>query len=399
MRLIIRKSLYLSFLLHFFACANATGVYTIGGKITGLKGTIVLDLNNYQTTTLYGDGEFVFMGSKSAGTQYNVTVKTQPAGLVCRVVNGSGTMPEYNVRDVSVSCASSILVASWNVQNFGTSKAAKTSVMDLLSKVIMRYDVFFMQEVSTIGGGAGSCGANSIVEICTLLNRLNSDDRAGAGTYAQVTSANSGVGGTAEKYSVFYRLSSISIAETGLATSGGSEGTYTRPPFYARVKTSSVDFYVLSIHTNPTNATQEIQDLPYAANARYTTDPDVMIVGDFNSDGSYFTEATGWATFDARFVPATAYTRAIADTIDTTIAQGNTYTYDRIVLSPSLATKMQASSAAPHYFDGLGTGATCTSGDYTSLMNAIITAGLATTCNGAALEVSDHYPVQVQINL
>lgn len=377
----------------FSACSNSAEIYTIGGKVTGLKGTIVLDLNGQQTTTLYADSEFIFMGSKTSGTQYNVTVRTQPTGLVCRVTGGSGTL-YYHVRDVVVSCASSILVASWNVQNYGTSKAAKTSVMDLLSKVIMRYDVFFMQEVSTVGGGAGSCGANSIVEICMLLNRLNSDDRAGAGTYAQVTSPTSGD----EKYSVFYRQASITIGETGLASTP-AEGTYSRPPMYARVKTSSVDFYVLSIHTAPGSATQEIQDLPYAANARYTTDPDVMIVGDFNSDGTYFTEATGWATFDARFVPATPYTRAIADTIDTTIAQGNTYTYDRIVLSPSLAAKMQASSAVPHYFDGLGTGATCTSGDYTQLMNAIISAGLATTCNGAALEVSDHYPVQVQINL
>lgn len=381
------------------ACANSSGgVYTIGGKVTGLKGTIVLDLNSYQVATLYGDGDFVFMGSVAARTQYNVTVKTQPTGLVCRVVNGSGTMPDYNVRDIAVSCASSILVASWNVQNYGTSKAAKTTVVDLLSKVIMRYDVFFMQEVSTVGGGVGSCGDNSIVEICTLLNRINSDDRAGAGAFGQITTPNSGSGGTAEKYSVFYRKSAVSITETGLASSV-AEGTYTRPPMYARVKTSSFDFYVLSIHTNPTNATQEIQDLPYAANVRYATDPEVMIVGDFNSDGSYFTEATGWTTFDARFVPATPYTRAIADTVDTTVAQGNTYTYDRIVLSPSLATKMQASSAAPHYFDGLGTGATCTSGDYTQLMNAIITAGLASSCNGAALQVSDHYPVQVQLNL
>jgi hypothetical protein len=113
---------YAPILFLLVACNNSAGVYTIGGKITGLKGTIILDLNGYQTTTLYADSDFVFMGGKASGTSYNVTVKTQPSGLVCRVTNGTGTIADYNIRDVSVSCASSILVASGEDCKFGAVK-------------------------------------------------------------------------------------------------------------------------------------------------------------------------------------------------------------------------------------------------------------------------------------
>ncbi len=379
------------------ACAVSPPAFTVGGKITGLKSPILLENAGRQSMTLYNDGEFTFLGSNLQGTTFDVIVKQQPASQTCTVSGGQGTFTDENVKSVIVTCGKVVTVGTWNIQNFGTSKAAKSSVMDLISKVMLRYDILFVQEVSTVGGGVGSCGTNSIVEICALLNRVNSADRAGAGTYSVVTSAQSGTTG-AEKYAVFYRNSLVSISENFLV-SAPAEGTYTRPPMVVRVNIGSQNFYVASIHTSPGVATQEIQDLPKVANARYNTDNEIMIVGDFNADGSYFTESTGWPVFNAAFSPtSSAHTNAIGDSVDTTVAQGNTYTYDRMTLSPNLAAKMLANSAAPYYFDGYAQDASvaCPGGEV-ALMAAIIAQGYGTTCNTAAAQVSDHYPVSVQL--
>jgi endonuclease/exonuclease/phosphatase family metal-dependent hydrolase len=386
-------------------CVSSVDAYLLGGRITGLKGTIVLDNKNIQQLTQSSDGDFTFLGSKLSGTDYDVTIATQPVGQTCVVSGGQGIFGDRDARQVLVTCGKVITFGSWNIQNFGTSKASKSSVMDLISQVMMRFDVLFIQEVSTVGGGVGSCGANSILEICSLLARVNSADRAGAGAYAVTTSPTSGAGGTAEKYAVFYRTSLASVTENVLVTNIPAEGSYTRPPMVVRINIGSQNLYVLNIHTSPSVATQEILDLPKAANARYQTDQEIMIVGDMNAAaGGGFNQSTGWPTYFATFNPSSpTYLNEITDSMDTTVAQGNAYSYDRMTLSPKLQAKVKPSSAGPYYFDGFVSGAAvaCTSSE-AALMAAIITQGCGSwlttcTCNGAALQVSDHYPVSLQM--
>lgn len=382
--------IFLTLAAIFSGCVNSGVAVTVGGRVTGLKSPITLDYNGIQSLTILYDGEFTFLGSKLSGSTYDVTISAINAGQKCTIAGGSGVLGSDNLRSISVTCGKAITVASWNVRNFGTSKASKPSVMDVISKTMIRYDLIFVQEVSTIGGGIGTCDAsnNSIVEICTLLNRLNASDRAGAGTYAVRTSPISGSTG-AERYSVFFRQGIISISEAFLA----AEGTFSRPPFVTRVNFDKSSFYVISIHTAPGSATAEIQALPLVANARYATDSDIIILGDFNSDGSFFNETTGWPPYFTAFSPNPApnYTNFISDAIDTTVTLGTTFTYDRLTVSPTLVGKVQASSAGAFYYDGL----TCPNNE----MAGIIAAGLASTCNAASLEVSDHYPVALQLNL
>jgi nucleoid-associated protein YgaU len=79
--------------------------YTIGGTISGLSGTVVLQNNggdNYSTST---NSSFVFASSLNDGHNYSVTVSTQPTEQTCSVTNGSGTISSANVTNVSVSCA------------------------------------------------------------------------------------------------------------------------------------------------------------------------------------------------------------------------------------------------------------------------------------------------------
>jgi hypothetical protein len=98
--------------------ANVTGVvincasntYTIGGTITGLSGTIVLQDNDGDDLSITSDGVFTFASPVVSGGAYVVSVLTQPASPVvqtCSVTMATGTVASANVTSVVVSCSSS----------------------------------------------------------------------------------------------------------------------------------------------------------------------------------------------------------------------------------------------------------------------------------------------------
>jgi len=80
--------------------------YTVGGAVTGLLGTVVLQNNNGNDLTLSANSGFTFTTPAATGSGYSVTVHTQPAGQTCTVANGAGTVSETNVTGVTVTCSS-----------------------------------------------------------------------------------------------------------------------------------------------------------------------------------------------------------------------------------------------------------------------------------------------------
>jgi environmental stress-induced protein Ves len=98
------------------AIACTTNSYAVGGTITGLTGSgLTLQLNGGTPLTLAaGAGGFAFQGVAS-GTNYSVTVGTQPtsagapstaavAPQTCTVANGTGTVGAANVANIAVTC-------------------------------------------------------------------------------------------------------------------------------------------------------------------------------------------------------------------------------------------------------------------------------------------------------
>lgn len=79
--------------------------YSIGGTISGLIGTVVLQNNGSDTISANTDGSFTFPTGLAEGDSYAVTVLTQPAGLTCTVNNGFGTVGTSNVANVNVTCS------------------------------------------------------------------------------------------------------------------------------------------------------------------------------------------------------------------------------------------------------------------------------------------------------
>ena len=82
----------------------ATSSYSVGGTVSGLSGTVVLQDNGGDNVSVSANGSFTFPTSLASGASYNVTVKSYPSGQTCTVANGSGTVASANVTNVAVSC-------------------------------------------------------------------------------------------------------------------------------------------------------------------------------------------------------------------------------------------------------------------------------------------------------
>ena len=79
--------------------------YTIGGTVSGLSGTVVLQDNGGDDLSVSASGSFTFNTPVADGGGYQVTVKTSPSGQTCTVSSGSGTVSGAAVTGVAVSCA------------------------------------------------------------------------------------------------------------------------------------------------------------------------------------------------------------------------------------------------------------------------------------------------------
>jgi len=92
--------------------ACSANAYTVGGTISGLTGSVVLQNNGGDSLTSNSNGTFTFPTPVATGGTYNVTVQTQPAGQTCTVTNGSGTIGGSNVTNVGVTCAANATTIS-----------------------------------------------------------------------------------------------------------------------------------------------------------------------------------------------------------------------------------------------------------------------------------------------
>jgi YVTN family beta-propeller protein len=90
------------------AACHVGGGYTIGGTVTGVRGTgLVLQDNSGDNLTINGNGTFAFSSGIDQGGAYSVTVLTQPSdpAQTCIVHNGSGTIGTSDIATVIVSCS------------------------------------------------------------------------------------------------------------------------------------------------------------------------------------------------------------------------------------------------------------------------------------------------------
>jgi hypothetical protein len=114
-----------------YAGGSGVASYTIGGTVTGLSGSMVLQNNGGDNYTVSVNGNFTFPTAVTYGNTYNVTVLGQPTGQICSITGGSGTATG-NVSSVVVQCANTSscpnIAGSWHYASSGSVTCAAPSV-------------------------------------------------------------------------------------------------------------------------------------------------------------------------------------------------------------------------------------------------------------------------------
>lgn len=98
-----------------------TNEYTIGGTVSGLSGTVVLQNNGTDNEIVISDGAFTLSTAIAEGSPYAVTVFTQPQGQTCTVTNGSGTVGTANISNVAVTCVTNATTLTSSVSTLALS--------------------------------------------------------------------------------------------------------------------------------------------------------------------------------------------------------------------------------------------------------------------------------------
>ena len=83
-------------------CSHNT--YGVGGRVTGLSGTVLLQTGGGDELSLAADGAFEFPTELRTGQAYEASVRTQPAAARCVIKNGSGTVAAADVTSIEVVC-------------------------------------------------------------------------------------------------------------------------------------------------------------------------------------------------------------------------------------------------------------------------------------------------------
>jgi hypothetical protein len=82
---------------------NLRTTYSIGGTVTGLVGTLILQ-NDYNNLTITKNGVFTFEEKLKNYEPYSIAVVNQPSGQVCLVYKGAGYIHSTNITDIKVEC-------------------------------------------------------------------------------------------------------------------------------------------------------------------------------------------------------------------------------------------------------------------------------------------------------
>ena len=230
--------------------------------------------------------------------------------------------------------------------------------MDVLAKIIRTYDIVAIQEIRDA----------SQTSLPTLVDLVTSD----GSQYDYVVSERLGRTISKEQYAYIYNTQTVELTSTPL-TYPEPSGTdpFHRQPYIAsfRALDGNFDATFIVIHTDPDEATEEINGLGAVvtyAKSSYPDEQDFIVMGDLNADGSYFNEDSTSA------LSGSGYHWVIDDSIDTT-TKSTDYTYDRIIVTDSAVSDLAGDSGVFRYD---------------------IEYGLS---EDETVAVSDHYPVFVDV--
>lgn len=234
-----------------------------------------------------------------------------------------------------------ILIATWNIQNFGYSKANDPIKMENIANILKNYDVIAVQEISNVNEQSDSgcprnenaCPGNSNCNLIrnALERYLN---QANGMKYNFVFSPQV----NDERYLYIYKPEKVKLINAELVKDPndslpvcdtGNTGIMVRQPFKAKFKAGNFDFILLTAHTRPSTNVQELDGLElFYKQVKNEGEPDIIVLGDLNADCGYLKNSDNikFRNNNFRWV--------VPDDADTTVGNTNC-AYDRIIFQSS----------------------------------------------------------------
>ncbi|XP_042604933.1 deoxyribonuclease gamma-like isoform X1 [Cyprinus carpio] len=257
-------------------------------------------------------------------------------------------------------------VASFNVQRFGNAKLSEMFVQETLFKIVSRYDIILILEVVDSSGIAVERFLKALNEFYSTIN------------YKMVISTRLGRGKYKEQYMFLYRDKVVDVVDSYQYKDNqpGDEDAFSTEPYAVRFRCRNTvleDLVLIPVHIKPEDAEKELDELYdvfRSVREKWKTE-NIMILGEFNADGRYLSEAAKKRT---RFW-GNNFHWLIEDGVDTTASNYNEYTYDQIVVyGDVMLNAVVPNSAKSFNFQK----------EYE-------------LTDEEARRVSDHYPVQVKL--
>jgi endonuclease/exonuclease/phosphatase family metal-dependent hydrolase len=249
-------------------------------------------------------------------------------------------------------------IAAFNIQVFGEAKSQKGDVMTVLAKIVREFDVVLIQEIRDASG-------QTIPNFVERINQIEGPN------YSFIISERLGRSTSKEAYAYVYNTEMVALIQGSDYVYSDVNDVFEREPYIASFKIGNFDFVLVGIHTKPDDAYNEIGNLTLVVSSIQTAKPnekDIIVMGDFNADGTYFDEDDASNLFKA-----SEYKWLMRNDMDTMVKTN--YTYDRIVvLDATFNHEYNANTAQVFYFDQVY-----------GLNNQTFVS-----------EVSDHYPVFAQ---
>jgi endonuclease/exonuclease/phosphatase family metal-dependent hydrolase len=188
--------------------------------------------------------------------------------------------------------------------------------MAVLTATARRFDVLAIQEVRD----------TSETTVGFFVDRIN---ELPGPRYAAVSGPRLGRSSSKEQYAYIYNTVRVSVLDGSTYTFDDKDDVFEREPYLAAFRVGDFDFVLVNIHTKPDDATAEIRALTAVVDdalRQYPNEDDIIILGDFNADCTFFDEEA-----DATPLEAANFLWIISDSADTT-TKSTDCTYDRIVV-------------------------------------------------------------------
>lgn len=233
--------------------------------------------------------------------------------------------------------------------------------MDVLTDITQEFDIVFIQEIRD----------RKEETIPYYIQEINDD--IGYQKYDFIRCNGLGRSKSKEAYAYLYNTDSIQLTRDSECVYNDVCDFFEREPYIASFISGNFDFTLVGIHVKPDDAASEICYLSDVVNSTLAGNPDerdIIVMGDFNADGSYFDENDNTNPFKASW-----FYWVITNDMDTMTKTD--WTYDRMVMMDSTFNyEYIENSAEVFYFDK----------EYEIDNKEFV------------WEVSDHYPIYASFN-